>query len=129
MFDRRPQEQQSQQLQQVQQSTSTNTVQSRPSQLVANGAQNSDQSNGSQNFNRPLNLAEPDATTTARTTPLITTTRLILRPVDGLDFSTNTVDLAHFKIYPTFSSCKSFKVVFPTVIFILFALVSFQRSF
>ncbi|XP_062705591.1 mucin-2 isoform X2 [Aedes albopictus] len=90
MFDRRPQEQQSQQLQQVQQSTSTNTVQSRPSQLVANGAQNSDQSNGSQNFNRPLNLAEPDATTTARTTPLITTTRLILRPVDGLDFSTNT---------------------------------------
>lgn len=92
MFDRRPQEQQSQQLQEQ---ATIITTQSRPSQLVAIGVQNSlpivsEQSNANQNFNRPMNLAEP-ATTTART-PTITPSRIILRPVDGLDFSTNTVD-------------------------------------
>ncbi|XP_021703254.1 uncharacterized protein LOC5573135 isoform X3 [Aedes aegypti] len=90
MFDRRPQEQQSQQLQEQ---ATIITTQSRPSQLVAIGVQNSlpivsEQSNANQNFNRPMNLAEP-ATTTART-PTITPSRIILRPVDGLDFSTNT---------------------------------------
>ncbi|XP_065083604.1 uncharacterized protein LOC135705705 isoform X5 [Ochlerotatus camptorhynchus] len=85
MFNRQPQEQQQQQ--QAQQNINTQT---RPSQIVAIGAQNSlpiisGQSNANQNFNS----AEP-ATTARTTTFTTTTTRLILRPVNGLDFITNT---------------------------------------
>ncbi|XP_062548474.1 mucin-2-like isoform X2 [Armigeres subalbatus] len=88
MLDRQPQEQQTQ----LQEQLTLNT-ESRPRPLVAIGTQNSvpivsELSNENPNFNSPLISAEP-ATATARTAQNINT-RLILRPVNGLDFITNT---------------------------------------